>query len=219
MSKILDDLIKLAEKISKNENLSPEDRDNDIDFIIKNIGQFPKYFNAVIMTETQISILRFKYDREDYLDKTQAADQSRRDYHINATHSINKINRAARRYGLDAIFKYDGYETRELKPEPEIKGVRVMEDAAKEDRKIAADLVYVFCKDVFLDAKTREKYNEKQEYTREEREAELYRIGKNDDHFNTETTLDELIEKASHFNESKQEKDTIESEYDKDVEI
>ena len=202
MSKILTDLTRLAEAVSKDPDLIPEEKMDDVEFILKNLEAFPKYFNSVIMTETQVSMLRFVYEREDYIDRVQSIDQKRRDNHIGATDAINKINRRANYYGLEPIFKYPGCEERELEGRPKIDGIknpeliRRIEFEAKEDRKIAADIVYKFCKDVFLDAKSKEKYNGKEEYDREERDEELYQIGKNQGHFKERLTLEDLFEEA-----------------------
>lgn len=205
MSKALNDLVKLAEEISKNTDLGPEERDDDIDFIVNSVKAFPKYFNSVIMAETQTAMLRFKCDREDYIEKVEQADRARRNCHINAAHSVNKLNRMAKSYGLEAIFKYEGYENRELCPEPAEPNVPAFERAAEEDRQIAADIAYVFCKEVFLDEKNKEKYNIKAEYTRNEREDELYHIGKDNGYFKMQTTLDEMIEIARASQEKQNE--------------
>lgn len=56
--------------------------------------------------------------------------------------------------------------------------------------------LYGFCKEVFLDKKTLERYNKINDFTREERDQELYEIGQSAGYFKTSTSIDELIKTA-----------------------
>lgn len=72
----------------------------------------------------------------------------------------------------------------------------MMERAAKDDRELAADAIYGFCKEVFLDARSKERYNQIEGYDREERDKELHEIGERSGYFNQKLSIDELIAQA-----------------------
>ena len=195
MSKVLQDLANLAKTIREKET-DPEELKDMEKFLEEKIGAFPQYFSSVIIMETHMTILRAMYDREDYIDRVQNMDQNRRISHQMAAYAINGINRVCDMYGVDHIFKFPEKENDELKPEASFHGDPISERLAKDDRELAADAVYNFCKEVFLDAKSREIYNVHEVETREQRDQELYEIGKTHGTFNKEITIDELIDKA-----------------------
>lgn len=195
MSKVLQDLANLANNIREKET-DPEDRKDMEEFITKEIECFPKYFEAVVMMNTRLTIMSQLYDREDYIDKVQHMDQARRDAHIMVAQAINKINRLCDMYEIDHIFKFPGRGNEELQPIPKVAGHPKFEREAEADRELAADAVFGFCKEVFLEGKDLEKYNMHEGYTRAQRDQELYEIGNGDGGFNTKITVDELIDKA-----------------------
>lgn len=193
MSKILNDIANLARRIREVEK-DPDEIEYMEKYLTERIEKFPKYFSSVIMMETQMKIAAQLYDREDYQDRVMSWDRSRRMSHIAAANAINQINRLCiQNYDMEPIFKFPSIGDRPLKPEAEIPGNAMMERAAKDDRELAADAIYGFCKEVFLDARSKERYNQIEGYDREERDKELHEIGENSGYFNQRLSLDELI--------------------------
>lgn len=200
MSKVLQDLANLA-KVMREDCLTKLDEDPELledmeRYLTERIESFPKYFSSVIMMETSIQIAKQLYDRENYQDKVQRMDQGRRLAHVRAAMSINQLNRLAGKYGLAPIFVFPEKEDNILIPSAKIPGDPEMERQAKDDRELAADAVYGFCKEVFLDARSRDKYNELENYTRESRDNELLAIGTGTGYFNDKLSVDNLIDMA-----------------------
>lgn len=190
MSKILNDIAELAKRIKTNPEA--EERGEDEAFLTKRIERFPQYFSTVISMESRISILANLYEREDYIDKVMRMDQSRRDQHILATDAINQINVLCDLYGMEHIFQFPAIGNRKLQPEAKIKGNFLMEMAAKDDRELAADAIFEFCKEVFLESKDKERYNH-MIGSRGERDMELHDMSKEGICFKHEISVDELI--------------------------
>lgn len=193
MSKILKNLALLAQKIRNDESLDEEDMKDMEEFLMKRIERFPKYFSSVINMECRLVIMKQLYEREDYQEKVMKMDQARRDLHIMAADGINQINRLCRSYDMEPIFEFPLIGNRELMPRAQIEGNPIMERNAKDDRELAADAIYGFCKEVFLDSQSRERYNKMEEYSREERDQELASISNENGYFNEKLSVDQLI--------------------------
>lgn len=195
MSKVLQDLADLAKRIREVEK-NPEDLEEIEGFLTQQIEYFPKYFGAVVMMQSRMTIMSQFYDREDYADRVQKLDQSRRDLHILAAQAINKVNRLCKSYGLAPMFVFPEKNGMELQPEAKVSGNPMMEMQAENDRELAADAVYGFCKEVFLDSRSLARYNQLEGYSREQRDRELYSIGSENGHFAEIASLDQIIRAA-----------------------
>ncbi len=195
MTKVMKDLATLAERIKNDKELTMEDKQDMQEFLIERIEMFPKYFSAVVNMKTQLTILEQLCTSEDYAEKRSHLDEQRRRSHIMATMSINQINKLCKSYEMEAIFQFPEIGNRELLPEAKQKGNRVEEMQASSDRELAADAVYGFCKEVFLDGKSRALYNE-YECDRSTRDMELFHIGNDSGFFHTSLELDDLINQA-----------------------
>ena len=214
MSEILNQIANLAKAIKKQET-DPEEIKYMEDFLLKRIETFPKYFSSVIMMKSQMAIASQLYDREKYIETIERLDQNRRNSHIMAAYAINQINRLCDTYNVNRIFKFPQINNRDLVPEAKIEGNTIMEKEAKDDRELAADAIYGFCKEVFLDKKTLERYNKINDFTREERDQELYEIGQSAGYFKTSTSIDELIKTAK---EEVQVDSFTENSFEKNIE-
>lgn len=149
MSKILNNVASLAKQIYEKAE-DPVLLKEDLDTLMRYVEAFPKYFDSVIRMETFSATARFRYEGDDLLDKLAKWDSDRRLAHIMATSAINKINRLCKVYEMDPIFEIPG-----------VKENRLNENSIT-DRKIAADIIYGFCKEVYLDAAEKERYNQKE---------------------------------------------------------
>ena len=186
MLKVLKDISELTKAIKEDETLTAEFIDDDLDSLAKWLNSFSEYFNAVVNMQSIMSIYSVQYEGEEYRDRVQALDQTRRDKHILATQAINKINRSAKSYGMSEIFPVG----KELKPDPrEWKDDPQAERKAKDDRELAADYIYEFCKQVFLDGQSHN------QYLSNKREQELYEMEVNHTSFKTNLSLDEILTK------------------------
>lgn len=188
MLKVLKDISELAKAIKEDESLTSEFIKDDLESLEKWLNSFPEYFNSVVTMQSSMSFYRFLYEGEEYRDRAQALDQTRRDKHILATQSINKINRLAKSYGMSEIFPVG----KELKPAPrDWKDDPQAERKAKDDRELAADYIYEFCKQVFLDGQSHN------QYLTNKRDRELYQMEVNRTSFKTNLSLDEMISKIN----------------------
>lgn len=195
MSKILDDLVELAKQIRRNPNL--EDRIDDEKFLLDRIEKFPNYFSSVITMEYRMKLMSPFDDPDNYKDKVIKMDTARRMAHMAATDAINQINRLCNNYNMHPIF---------ILPNE----LEKLDSNLEEDRRLAADIVYVFCKEVFLDSRSKERYNNI-EYTTNEREMELHKIS-HSGYFNHSVSVDDLILQAKkdiHTTKSKEYQDDL----------
>lgn len=71
------------------------------DFISGSLSSFPDYAQTVIGQETQMRMLNVMYSGEEFRDRTQTLDQTRRNAHNNAIGSINALNRFCKNLGLE----------------------------------------------------------------------------------------------------------------------
>lgn len=191
MDQISERLKALAETISKQE--SQEDIDDDLDFVVKNISALPEYYQSVIALESRIIIFQFHASR-DSAEKTAELDQQRRDKHILAAQAINKINRLSKSFGLEPVFE-TGLE-RDLKPDAKNWGYdQAAERLAKDDREIAADIAYNYCKEMYLAGRNRSRYVGKEEsVTRDMRDLEMHEMSNDSVYFKTPENIDDVID-------------------------
>lgn len=183
MSKVLNKLAHLAE-IIKNSNNNAEEIKDDLDFLVKRIETFPKYFNSILIMETRLELGRFRLEPDDLAEMRTKLDHNRRDCHIIATNSINQLNRLAKAYNQNSIFIFP-VENNVLNPEN------------IEHREMAADCIFDFCKEVFLDVKEKEFFKEMEEYNIQKNE-ELYEFHKTGKQFKSFTNVEDLITQAEH---------------------
>lgn len=179
MSKILNDVIDLAKTIKENQE-DKELVEEDLDFLTNRIENFPKYFNSVITMEIRMEIAKFRLEGAELGEYRMNLDANRRAAHISVADSINQINKLCEIYDKDPIFKLPGDKEK-------------LNSDSIDDREFAADLVYGFCKEVFLDSKSRERYNELEDITDDSRDQELYNMIQSRDTFNGKISVDDLI--------------------------
>lgn len=140
-----------------------EDVKADLEYVEDLLSAMPNYFSKVVMSETGIRLARFKYseDPEAMRDAVQAIDASRRSAHEDMTMNLNILNRVAGIYGVPEIFELPKEE---------------LDFNDLEDREIAADMCYNFCRDTYLDSKSRDQLEKESIQTRAERGDELHKI-------------------------------------------
>lgn len=182
MSKVLNDLSNLAKTIKETE-LDPDIVKGDLDFLMQRIQKFPDYFNSVIMMETRMAVAKFTLDGETYRDLRTKLDGNRRSAHIAVTDAINQINNLSETvYHNGPIFEFSSKDNNKL------------DSNSIDDRDLAAYTVYGFCKEVFLDYKSRELYNELEGYSNEQRNQEVDEITKSGGMFDGKISMDDLIQ-------------------------
>lgn len=193
MSKILNDVIDLAKTIKENQE-DKELVEEDLDFLTNRIENFPKYFNSVITMEIRMEMAKFRLEGAELGEYRMNLDANRRAAHISVADSINQINKLCEIYNKDPIFELPGDKEK-------------LNSDSIDDREFAADLVYGFCKEVFLDSKSKERYNELNEISDESRDHELYDMIQSRDTFNGKISVDDLIKLAKDDIESPEGKD------------
>lgn len=159
-------LTKVAEKIK----ILSDEVDTDFEIIEDCMMRMPRYFNSLIAEDIGLTLASVRYsDDPEMLKYTREnLDRTRRTYHISMADGINIINRFCTFMETDKIF--------------EIEGGRELDSNNSEDRELAADMCYNFCKDAFLDAKNKEilweKGLNKEAFSRNERENQVYEMMK-----------------------------------------
>lgn len=123
-------------------------------------------------------------------------DANRRSAHISVADSVNQINKLCEIYQKDPIFEL-----------PRNKEKLNSDDI--DDREFAADLVYGFCKEVFLESKLRERYNELEENGDVNRDSELYQMIQSRETFGGKVSVDDLIKLATDDTEKSEGKEDL----------
>ncbi len=141
-NEIMERAINLMNAIKRSEE-EPEDKEMDIMNVQKYLKAFPAYFNSVINYAITGQMLSILYTGEAYRDKMQELDAGRRQRHIMATDAVNKLNRLAKYYDVEKIFRVD----------------RDLDSGSVDDREYAVSMAYSFCTATFLDEVVRSGYN------------------------------------------------------------
>jgi len=195
MSKILKDIIDLAKTI-KDTQEDKELMEEDLDFLINRIENFPRYFNSIITMEIRIEMAKFRLDGAELGEYRANLDANRRSAHISVADSVNQINKLCEIYQKDPIFELPGNKEK-------------LNSADIDDREFAADLVYGFCKEVFLESKLRERYNELEENGDVNRDSELYHMIQSRETFGGKVSVDDLIKLATDDTEKSEGKEDL----------
>lgn len=141
MEKIMDNVAALMSAI--NEKAAGEERDDDLDFVVREIMHFPAYLNIIVEYVVNRDLIRLRYKGEEYRDRMTKLERDRRSVHIGLTDAVNKLNRLAKLYGVDAIV-----------PVP-----HELSSDSTDDRVIALQAAFPFCVETFLDEMDRSGYN------------------------------------------------------------
>lgn len=157
--------------VIKTKETDPEEIEYMIDSVQRYLKNLPGYFNAVISYVINGNFISVRYEGEEYRNRMQELDKTRRDKHILATDSVNIINRIAKKYGMDEIFKIG----------------RDLDSSSIDDREIAVALVYSFCTEAYLDETIRKKYD----INGEDMDAEIQKLIKERLQFSEKFDLEE----------------------------
>lgn len=144
------DLYEALVKAIREADIDPEDMRDDLESAETSILKFPKYFNAVIETVVRSRTLS-KDNISHYQYQIMHLDEMRRSAHISVAIAVNKLNRLCRMYNVEQMFDIDN-----------LSGDNV------DDREKAANAVYNFCKETFLDEEYRSGYAIKDEVNMDE---------------------------------------------------
>lgn len=193
MSKILKDIIDLAKTI-KDTQEDKELMEEDLDFLTNRIENFPRYFNSIITMEIRLEMAKFRLEGAELGEYRANLDANRRSAHISVADSVNQINKLCEIYQKDPIFELPGNKEK-------------LNSADIDDREFAADLVYGFCKEVFLESKLRERYNELEENGDTNRDSELYGMIQSRETFGGKVSVDDLIKLAADDTEKSEGKE------------
>ena len=101
---IKEKLQKLGYCISNNTDLSPAERDDDLDFVIDEMKNIIKYVSVVENMESQLPILRFRFEGEAYISRVENLDKTRRAAHETAIGAVSALNRLCKSYGLEPFY-------------------------------------------------------------------------------------------------------------------
>lgn len=143
MQKIFEKTIVLLNAI-KDKETDPEEIKDLEQFISDKFNSFSRYNSIVMNFEMQVTLWKTFYEPEQYLDKIERLDKSRRLAHVDATVSINQLNRLCKTYNVPEIF--------DIKNEQ----LDVMSNA---DRETAAEIIFEYCKEMSIDQNEKSDYN------------------------------------------------------------
>lgn len=129
----------------KDKETDPEEIKDLEKFISDKFNSFSRYNSIVVNFEMQVTLWKTFYEPEQYLDKIERLDKSRRLAHVAATVSINQLNRLCKTYNVPEIF--------DIKNEQ----LDVMSNA---DRETAAEIIFEYCKEMSIDQNEKGAYNE-----------------------------------------------------------
>lgn len=182
-------LMELASAIA-NMSETEEERFEIAQFLEERIEKLPKYFSCVITMNTQIGVIRVMCDDPEEIGRRiEQLDRARRMAHISAVMAINQINRLCTSYGVQKVFQFPEIGDRELFAEAKIKGNPQSERIAMEDRELAADRIYDFCKEIFLDDASKERCKREQK----PRDQEMLVIGKSGGYFRDRMQMEKIF--------------------------
>lgn len=143
MQKIFEKTIVLLNAI-KDKETDPEEIKDLEKFISDKFNSFSRYNSIVVNFEMQVTLWKTFYEPEQYLDKIERLDKSRRLAHVAATVSINQLNRLCKTYNVPEIF--------DIKNEQ----LDIMSNA---DRETAAEIIFEYCKEMSIDQNEKSDYN------------------------------------------------------------
>lgn len=143
MQKIFEKTIVLLNAI-KDKETDPEEIKDLEKFISDKFNSFSRYNSIVMNFEMQVTLWKTFYEPEQYLDKIERLDKSRRLAHVAATVSINQLNRLCKTYNVPEIF--------DIKNEQ----LDIMSNA---DRETAAEIIFEYCKEMSIDQNEKSDYN------------------------------------------------------------
>lgn len=88
---------------------SPETEyiDDDLKSVLRAMNSFSSYVLSVYNMETNIPIIRFRYEGEELREKIQNLDENRRLTHESAIANVSLLNNICRLYNVDEIFTGD----------------------------------------------------------------------------------------------------------------
>lgn len=143
MQKVFEKTIVLLNAI-KDKETDPEEIKDLEQFISDKFNSFSRYNSIVVNFEMQVTLWKTFYEPEQYLDKIERLDKSRRLAHVAATVSINQLNRLCKTYNVPEIF--------DIKNEQ----LDIMSNA---DRESAAEIIFEYCKEMSIDQNEKSDYN------------------------------------------------------------
>lgn len=157
-----------------------KERFDDLEQLEKHLEAFPKYNNAVINESIKLEIIKFRYEGEALRTARMELDQARREAHQLATISVNFINKLAVVYNQEKIFN-----------------VNHLDFDNRDDRETAAVITFGLCKEIFLDSKELERYNQVEEYDYRTMDEELADYMRNRTLFDKKLSIKDLIDEVS----------------------
>lgn len=143
MQKIFEKTIVLLNAI-KDKETDPEEIKDLEKFISDKFNSFSRYNSIVVNFEMQVTLWKTFYEPEQYLDKIERLDKSRRLAHVAATVSINQLNRLCKTYNVPEIFDTKNEQ------------LDIMSNA---DRETAAEIIFEYCKEMSIDQNEKSDYN------------------------------------------------------------
>ncbi len=84
-----------------------DSKDEGLEFVGKMMEAFPEYVNTVVTYQTQIPIVRMRYEGEDLMERIMAIDRQRHNAHESAISSVNILNRVCEKMGLEPFTAVD----------------------------------------------------------------------------------------------------------------
>lgn len=173
-NEILKNMDQLVLAIKKS-NESEESKIDDLQSLERYMLAFPDYLNTVIDYVIRGRIISVWYDGEEYRDRMQRLDYSRRQKHIMAAEAVNKLNRLAQYYEVPKLFDLD-FE---------------LDSSKVEDREFAVKLTYRFCVDIFLDEVVKSGYH----FEKSSLDDTIMKMIESKNHFRTEKLKERMESK------------------------
>lgn len=108
MSLIMQRANNILKKLKEtNYDMFDGDKEEAIEFVSDNLEAFPKYANVVIREQIMMPIWSARYEGQEFRDKVQDIDASRRYAHEGAITACNVLNRLSKNLGLETFADID----------------------------------------------------------------------------------------------------------------
>lgn len=108
MSSIMDRAKKIMSKLQEtNYDLFDGDKDEALDFLADKMESFPKYANVVIREQIMMPIWQQRYEGQEFRDKVQSIDATRRYAHESTISACDILNRMSKNLGLEPFANID----------------------------------------------------------------------------------------------------------------
>lgn len=105
---MMDKVGKIMQKMAEtNYDMFEGDKDEAMEFLADKLEAFPRYANVVIRQQIMMPIWQQRFEGQEFRDKVQEIDATRRFAHESAISTCNILNRMSKSFGLEPFADID----------------------------------------------------------------------------------------------------------------